>query len=64
MKIEDDNPRNPDMSPEAIGSRLQMVDELLTLCLSLKSAGDAHRAKQVAEATASALTAAAEIPAR
>lgn len=63
MMIDDDDPRNPDMSPEAIGARLQMVDELLELCLSLKEAGDAHRARQLARTSAQPVTDAAETPA-
>jgi hypothetical protein len=33
------DPRDPDMSPEAIATRLQMVDELRRLTLSLRAAG-------------------------
>jgi hypothetical protein len=32
------DPRQPDMSPEAIAARLKMVDELRRLCLSLREA--------------------------
>ncbi len=37
--VEYSDPRHPDMSPEAIASRLAMVDNLRRLALSLREAG-------------------------
>jgi hypothetical protein len=37
--VDTPDPRHPDMSPEAIAARLQMVDELRRLTLSLRAAG-------------------------
>jgi hypothetical protein len=39
MRPERDDPKNPDMSPEAVERRLRMVESLRRLCLSLKEAG-------------------------
>ena len=40
MERELDNPKNPDMSPEAIDERFRMVEALRKLCLSLTEAGE------------------------
>ena len=48
MRIEYPDPRHPDMSPEAILARLQMVETLRRLGLSLKEAGDKARAEKAA----------------
>jgi hypothetical protein len=33
------DPKNPDMSPDAIAARLNMVEQLRRLCVSLRAAG-------------------------
>lgn len=43
MKPEIDDPKNPDMSPEAIDARFRMVEALRKLCISLRETGDAAR---------------------
>ena len=40
MKVDDPDPKHPDMSPEAILERLQMVEALRKLGVSLKVAGE------------------------
>ncbi|MDP1797648.1 MAG: hypothetical protein Q8K78_09215 [Planctomycetaceae bacterium] len=59
------DPKQPDMSPEAIYERLQMVESLRRLCLSLKEAGDADRARMACEQppVGELVTAATETPA-
>ncbi|MDZ4685237.1 MAG: hypothetical protein SH850_09110 [Planctomycetaceae bacterium] len=37
------DPKHPDMSPEAIAARLNMVEQLRRLCVSLRAAGAAQK---------------------
>lgn len=47
MKIEYPDPKRPDMTPEAIEQRLQMVEALRKLGMSLKDAGEQTRQKEM-----------------